>query len=90
MANKLYNGITTNDTNNDTKDDTQSDTQKITLRQTEILNLMRQDIHVSASVLSEKLNVSLATVKRDIASLRDRHVIVYVGSSKDGHWEVLI
>ena len=51
LANKLYNGGTANDTKgdtiNDTKDDTQDDTQKITSCQTEILNLMWQDIHVS-------------------------------------------
>lgn len=74
----------------DTQNDTQNDTQKITSRQTEILNLMRQDIHVSASVLSEKLNVSLATIRRDLRRLNKEKIIIYVGSSKDGHWEVLI
>ena len=64
---KLYRG--------DTQNDTQNDTQKITLRQTEILNLMRQDIHVSASVLSEKLNVSLATIRRDLRRLNKEKLL---------------
>ena len=40
--------------------------------------------------LSQRLNVSLATIKRDLAALRKMRIIQYVGSSKDGHWEVLI
>ena len=68
----------------------QNEPQKLSPRHETMVSLMREDLHISRTDLSKRLNVSLATVKRDIASLRDRHVIVYVGSSKDGHWEVLI
>ena len=79
---KLYRG--------EPQNEPQNDPQKLSPRHETMVSLMREDLHISRTDLSKRLNVSLATVKRDIASLRDRHVIVYVGSSKDGHWEVLI
>ena len=79
---KLYRG--------EPQNEPQNEPQKLSPRHETMVSLMREDLHISRTDLSKRLNVSLATVKRDIASLRDRHVIVYVGSSKDGHWEVLI
>ena len=74
----------------DTQNEPQNEPQKLSARHEAMVSLMRADLQISRADLSKQLNVSLATVKRDIASLRERGVIIYVGSSKDGHWEVLI
>lgn len=79
---KLYRG--------DTQNEPQNEPQNLSARHEAMVSLMREDLHISRADLSKRLNVSLATIKRDIASLRERRVIVYVGSSKDGHWEVLL
>ena len=74
----------------DTQNDPQNDTQKLTKRQMALLKIVKDDIHITRKELSKKLKVSLPTIKRDIASLRKQGNIVYAGSGKNGHWEVLI
>lgn len=63
--------------------------QKLTQRQEALLELCKNEITISRQELANKLNISLATVKRDLSKLRIKGVLVYAGSSKDGHWEVI-
>lgn len=86
MANKLYNGITTNDTKNDTK----NDTIKLTPRQQQILRIISDTPNLKIQGMATILNVSVPTIKRDIKVLTSAKRIIRVGSLKDGHWEVLI
>lgn len=79
---KLYRG--------EPQNDPQNDPQTLSERHQAIIKLMMGDIYISRADLSQRLNVSLATIKRDLAALRKMRIIQYVGSSKDGHWEVLI
>ena len=79
---KLYRG--------EPQNEPQNDPQTLSERHQAIIKLMRGDIYISRADLSQRLNVSLATIKRDLAALRKMRIIQYVGSSKDGHWEVLI
>jgi ATP-dependent DNA helicase RecG len=72
------------------KGDPQNDSQKLTKRQMALLKIVKDDIYITRKELSKKLKVSLPTIKREIASLRKQGVIVYAGSGKNGHWEVLI
>lgn len=51
-----------------------------------ILNLVKEDGHISREEMAKRLNVSLSTVKRAISKLKANGLIEYVGSSKDGHW----
>ena len=44
---------------------------------------------INAKVLSEALDTSVITIKRDLYVLRDMNLIRYVGSNKTGHWEVI-
>lgn len=74
----------------DPQNDPQNDTQKLTKRQMALLKIVKDDIYITRKALSKKLKVSLPTIKREIASLRKQGVIVYAGSGKNGHWEVLI
>ena len=43
---------------------------------------------INAKVLSEALDTSVITIKRDLYVLRDMNLIKYVGSNKTGHWEI--
>ncbi len=67
----------------------QNEPQKLTQRQEALLELCKNEITISRQELANKLNISLATVKRDLSKLRVKGVLVYAGSSKDGHWEVI-
>ena len=40
-------------------------------------------------MLSEKLNVSDATIKRDILYLSSIGLIVRIGPDKGGHWKII-
>lgn len=78
---KLYRG--------DTQNDTQNDTQKLTTRQEALLSLMRENISITGKEIANRLKVSLPTVRRELSTLRKLGIIIYAGSSKDGHWEIL-
>ncbi len=53
-----------------------------------VFNLIRQDNNITAIQISEKLKVSLSTVKRRLKALKENGKIARVGSDKTGHWEV--
>ncbi len=74
---KLYNG------------EPQNDPQKLSQRQKAILLLMRDNINITRKEMANKLNVSLTTIRRDLFVLRNRKIVIYAGSSKEGHWEIL-
>lgn len=71
------------------KNEPQNEPQKLTQRQVAILSLMRNNINITRKEIANKLNVSLPTVRRDMLVLRNRQFVIYAGSSKDGHWEIL-
>ena len=54
-----------------------------------ILALMRKNRDITAVELSNKMNVTDKTIKRDIAKLKNENRIKRVGSLKSGHWEVV-
>lgn len=58
-------------------------------RQSYILELVSSNKRLTVEDLSKVLNVSKKTVERDIDKLKRNHLIAYVGSSKDGYWEVM-
>lgn len=58
-------------------------------RLTEILNFIRKNKVITIIELSNKLNVSDKTIKRDIAKLKQKNKLIRIGSLKAGHWEIL-
>lgn len=54
-----------------------------------ILALMSKNRDITAVELSNKMNVTDKTIKRDIAKLKNENRIKRVGSLKAGHWEVI-
>jgi len=75
-----------NDTANTTidtvksKNDTVNDT---------VLDLIKQNNKITATEISEKLNISLSTAKRRIKKLKDNDIIERIGSDKTGYWKII-
>ena len=55
-----------------------------------IIQLIKEDKNITILELSDILNVTDKTIKRDISKLKDKHKIKRVGSSKSGYWEILV
>lgn len=71
------------DTENDTvkpKNDTVNDT---------VFSLIQQDNKITAKEISERLKMSLSTVRRKIKELKDTGKIERIGSDKTGHWKIV-
>jgi len=71
------------DTVNDTvklKNDTVNDT---------VFNLIMQNNKITATEISEFLNISLSTAKRKIKKLKEKGKIERVGSDKTGYWKII-
>ncbi len=54
-----------------------------------IIELMRSEPHITRQLLSQRLEVSLATIKRDIQILNSKQIVRYVGDKKNGYWEII-
>lgn len=61
----------------------------INKRQKMIIELMRSEPHITRQLLSQRLEVSLATIKRDIQILNSKQIVRYVGDKKNGYWEII-
>jgi len=71
------------DTVNDTvkhQNDTVNDT---------VFSLIKQDNKITAKEISERLKMSLSTVRRTIKDLKDNRKIERIGSDKTGHWKII-
>lgn len=62
------------------KNDTVNDT---------VFSLIKQDNKITASELSQRLNISLSTVRRRIKELREKGCLDRIGSDKTGHWRII-
>ena len=60
----------------------------LTEREIKIVGLIKSNANITAKELSEVLNVSDKTIKRDIASLKERNILVRIGADKNGMWKV--
>lgn len=56
--------------------------------ESEVLEWLRKDNHLTTAELVEKCNKSLRTINRIIASLKSKGLIERVGSNKSGYWKV--
>jgi len=61
----------------------------LTSRQQQILQMIQTDTSISASTMAAQLDVTVRTVRRDIEALRKHYDIQWLGSSKQGHWQIL-
>ncbi|MDU6099040.1 helix-turn-helix domain-containing protein [Peptoniphilus harei] len=86
---KNLNYDTQNVTQNVTQKDGQSVGQKLkpSDRREKIIEIIKDNPKITANDLSKEFKVSERTIERDLKVLRDKKIIKYVGSAKDGHWE---
>jgi len=84
--NELFDRLVVNDTINDTIKDTinsLSDNERIVFEEMQIRP------KVIANELSEKLDINLRNTKKIIERLKEKGLVVRIGSRKAGHWEVV-
>lgn len=60
----------------------------ITVRQDELLRLIKTNGTITRAEIAERLKVSEPTVKRDIKYLREQGILNYDGAAKTGKWIV--
>ena len=66
--------------------DTVNDTVK--LQNDTVFSLIKQDKNITANEISERLEISLSTVRRKIKELRNNGKIERIGSDKTGYWKI--
>lgn len=54
-----------------------------------VFSLIKQDNKITAKEISERLNISMSTVRRKIKELRDNGKIERMGSDKTGFWKII-
>lgn len=53
-----------------------------------VFSLIKQNNKITATQISESLNISLSTAKRRIKELREQKIIERIGSDKTGYWKI--
>ena len=54
-----------------------------------VFSLIKQNKNITAIEISERLNLSLSTVKRKIKNLKEQGIIERIGSDKTGYWKIV-
>lgn len=65
----------------------ESDT--VNLENDTVFSLIKQNKHITASEIGQRLNLNLATVKRKMKELKNNGQLERVGSDKTGHWKII-
>lgn len=52
----------------------------------QIIELVKENNHISRREMAEKLGCSVSTIKRALANLKEEKRLEYEGSSRKGHW----
>ena len=73
---------------NEAQNEAQNFKLDILKRRERIIELIKENKIITRSNLKDILGVSKATIKRDISKLREENKIEYIGSSKNGYWEI--
>ena len=61
----------------------------LTATQAEVLAALRENPRMTKPLLVSKLNRSKTTIDNSIRALREKGLLVRIGSNKTGHWEVI-
>lgn len=54
-----------------------------------ILMIIKENNGVSSSEIAKKLGKDISTIKRAIRRLKTKGVVKYIGTTRNGHWEVI-
>ena len=66
-----------------------SDT-KLTERQYNILNLVKESPTITGKQMSETLSVSQHTIERDLSALQKKCILKHEGKDNDGVWVIYL
>ncbi len=77
------------DTVNPSNDTLKSDFDTVNLPNDTVFSLIKENNHIRASELSEKLNISLRTVRRRIKELKTQGLLERIGGDKTGYWKII-
>jgi ATP-dependent DNA helicase RecG len=69
--------------------DTLNDTLNIDQREKKLLELIALNSSIKLTELAKILNVSIETIKRDLASMQDENILKRTGSKKTGYWQII-
>jgi len=72
----------------DNKDGINDDKDGINFIQQKILDAIRKTPEITATSLSEMLKINVRNTEKNIKVLKDKGIIVRIGSKKAGHWEI--
>ena len=81
---KITRNITVNN-----KNVTQNITVKLTQTQKDILNLIKENPHITQNEIALKLNIARETVNRNMKKLQQEKIIQRLGADKNGSWKIL-
>ena len=76
------------DPTDDLKDDPKADLKNLTKRQMEIINLIQEKSGITRKEIASLLNLSESTIKREIATLKEKAILTRAGGRHSGHWVV--
>lgn len=74
---------------NPQNDTLKSDFDTVNYSNDTVFSLIQENNHIRASELSEKLNISLRTVRRRIKELKTQGLLERIGSDKTGYWKII-
>ena len=79
-----------NKDNRDPKDDPKGDLKELSERQSLMLDLIKSDDLITIHQMTQKINVSEKTIKRELAFLQEKGILTREGGRKEGKWVILI
>ena len=62
---------------------------KLTERQHNILNLIKESPTITGKQMSETLSVSQRTIERDLSALQKKGILKHEGKDNDGKWVII-
>ena len=74
----------------DPKDDPKGDLKELSERQSLMLDLIKSDDLITIHQMTQKINVSEKTIKRELAFLQEKGILTREGGRKEGKWVILI
>ncbi len=74
---------------NDPKDDPKDDPKEVSERQAIILRLIKDNYLITIQEMTQKMNVSEKTIKRELSALQEKGILIRKGGRKNGEWEIL-
>ena len=61
---------------------------RVSENQKKILKYIKEDVFISASDLADKVGISKRKIEENISKLKEKNLLIRIGSAKGGHWEV--